>query len=102
MIIARSGDAAFYIVGKKNFDVAMFVVLGEHLGATLFEFADHLGGVAFHGEIEIAKGSAGDEVADRATREIDVVAQCCSKLLNTQHGSALFGREPAFEQKHII
>src|SRR5208283_2778433 len=56
MVVASGGNSAFDLAGKENVDVAGFVILGEDLGAAFFQFAGHLRRIAFHGEVEVAKG----------------------------------------------
>ncbi len=83
VIIARGGERAFDIAGKKDIDMAGLFIFGEDFCAAFFEFAGHLGRITFDSEIHIAKSGAGDEIADRASGEIDVVAHGRGEFLNT-------------------
>ena len=102
IFVASGGKAALDFSGEKYFDVAQLFVLGEDFGSALFEFAGNFGRIAFDGEIEIAKGCAGDEVADGAPGEIKIEAHGGGQFLDAEHGGTLLRREAAFEQKHII
>ena len=102
MIVARGGNAALHVAGKQQFDMAKLFVLDEDLGAAFFQFAGDLRGIPFHGEIQIAQRRASDQVAHRAAGQINIEAHRGGKFLHARQYSALFRREPAFEQKHII
>src|SRR5713226_8737532 len=79
-----------------------FFILGEDLGAALLEFMGDFRRVAFHGEIQIAQRSACNQVADGSARQIHVESKRGGELLHAQHHGALFRREPAFQQKHVV
>ncbi len=102
MIVARGGNAAFAVAGEEQFDMAKLFILGEDFGATFFEFVSDLRGIALDGEIEIAQRSAGNEVANGSAGQIHIEPECGGEFLHAQHHGALFRREPAFQQKHIV
>ena len=95
IIVARGGDAAVAISGEDDLNVPRLFVLENDL-------TGDLRGIALNREIEVAEGRAGDQVAHRAAGQIDVEAQGRGQLLDTEHGGALFRREPAFEQEHVV
>ncbi len=72
MVVAGSGNAAFAVTREEHFDVAKLFILREDFGAALFEFLSNPRGIALHSEIEIAQGSAGNEIADGSAGQIDV------------------------------
>lgn len=74
VVIARGGKTALAIPGEQQFHVTVFFVFRKDSGASLFQLARHLGGVAFDRKVQIAQRGSGDEIADRASGEIDVEA----------------------------
>ncbi len=102
MVVAGGGNAALTVASEEHFDVAKLFILGEDFGAALFEFVSDLRGISLHGEIEIAEGSAGNKVADGSARQINIESECGGEFLHAQHHGALFRRQPAFQQKHIV
>src|SRR6266513_1876975 len=102
VVVTGGGDAALTVAGEEHFDVAKLFILGEDFGATFFKFVSDLRGIPLHGEIEIAEGSAGNKVADGSARQIHIESEGGGEFLHAQHHGALFRREPAFQQKHIV
>ena len=102
MIVARGGNATLHIAGEEQFDVPQLIVFHQHPGAAFFQFARNFRRVPFHREIQIAERSSGNQVAYRSAGQINVEAHRGGKFLHAREYRALFRREPALQQKHII
>src|SRR5262249_12025353 len=96
------GNASFAIAGKEHFDVPQLLVLRQNLRAALFQFARDLRRITFDSEVQITQRGPGHQVAHRSTGQIHIEAHGGGEFLHAHHGRALFRREPAFKQKHIV
>src|SRR5712692_4727303 len=101
-VIAGRGDAAVGVAGKDQLDVAQALVLAENARAALLELPGDAERIPLDAEIEVADGHPGQEVAHGAAGQIDVGRRCGGELLHAHQRRALLGREPAFEQVHIV
>ena len=101
-VLTRGGNGTVHVASKNHFVVAQALAFPHHARAALLHLADHAHGVALDGEIEITDGHAGNQIADGASREIDIHVLYARKLLDALEYGALFGGEPAFQQVHVI
>ncbi len=102
MVVPGGGDTSFAVASEQHFHLPQFFIFRENLRAALLEFARDLRRTAFHGKIQIAQRSPGDEVTHGSARQVHIAPERCGQFLYAHHRRALFGREPAFQQKHVV
>jgi len=78
------------------------LALLHHARPALFQLAGDPCGVAFHREVQVADGHPGDQVAHRASGKVNVALLRPGDFLHALERPALLGREPAFQQEHVV
>jgi hypothetical protein len=99
----RHGDLHGYSAFESQLRGFFGLVGGNYNPAVLGgHHLDQLGGVAFHGEIQIANRESAQHVAHRSAGEVQAQARGGRGRLHLAHHPKLFPGQVAFQHEHVI